>query len=380
MGGGNVYCTICSGPPDATNAEDNDNDSSVTTSDERWLETVVVVYGDCLSSPGSYDWCSWSVNSGFFFDHKKPLKDVILVPKWAAACQTGGSGQFDCSEGYVLMTHETCIRLAAEWSRAIHPSRYESVNVGHTDPSKFFWDSDNHPVCGFFADAQFKSDGPDDGILQAYQQKSRATFENVGQPLVSFRKVRDRMNKTFFFGSDTGCAPDWRDGCEQGYWHDEDWGVTHLKRPDRFPEIHPLDSSSKVNPLSPLTDKGLPLDVVVQLFTEIDWDGSDIRNLESVSRAWRDFFHAPVMQHHFWYKRIKFSLGEWNPTEADWTQSAETVRAALKKSNTMKMDWRRYYNDAGRSLNMQNRCRIRQAVLQLEEIMGHKVEFAPFWP
>ncbi|KAJ7579781.1 hypothetical protein C8J56DRAFT_963581 [Mycena floridula] len=266
------------------------------------------------------------------------------------------------------MTHETCIRLAAEWSRAIHPSRYESPQ-GHTDASKFFWDSDNHPVCDFL----FENGGSD-----AHTQKSRAIFEKLGEPSVSFDKVAKRMYNTFFAGYDKGRRPDWLDGCEQCFSHREEWGITHLKRPDHFPDLHPLDSSSKVMLISPLTDKGLPLDVVVYLFIKTDWDGSDIRNLESVSRAWRDFFRSPAMQHHFWFKRINCSLGRWNPTARDWTQSAERVREALKEANIVKMDWRRYYNDAGRSLNMQNRSRIRRATLQLEEAMGYNVEPEPF--
>ncbi|KAJ7579785.1 hypothetical protein C8J56DRAFT_1058801 [Mycena floridula] len=146
------------------------------------------------------------------------------------------------------------------------------------------------------------------------------------------------MYNTFFAGYDKGRRPDWLDGCEQCFSHQEEWGVTHLKRPDHFPKIHSLDSSSKVNPLSPLTDKGLSLDVVVDLFAEINWNGSNIRNLESVSKAWRDFFRSPVTQHHFWFKRINCSLGRWNPTAGDWTQSAGSVRESLKEANTVKMD------------------------------------------
>ncbi|KAJ7595327.1 hypothetical protein C8J56DRAFT_852407 [Mycena floridula] len=391
MGGGTIYCSICGGPPEVESEDleakpdDNDNNASFTKSDNQWLETVVVVYGDCLSPTGIYDQGMWSVLTypadvdDDDDNDKKPLNDPINVPTWAAACQTGGSGRFFCYDHMdVFMTHETCIRLAAEWSRAIHPSRYGPNDT--TDPSKFFWDSDNHPVSEFF----YVSGGSaarrsEQDILDAYRQKSKATFEKLGEPSVSFAEVTDRMRETFFVGYDKGRRPDWLDGCEQCYSHEEEWGVTHLKRPDRFPNIHSLDeSSSRVIPLSPLIDKGLPLDVVVHLFAEIDWNGSDIRNLESVSRAWRDFFHSPVMQHHFWFKRINCSLGRWNPTAGDWTQSAERVRQALKEANTVKIDWRRYYNDCGRSLNMENRGRIRQAVLQLEEAMGYDVKLDPF--
>ncbi|KAJ7599066.1 hypothetical protein C8J56DRAFT_181359 [Mycena floridula] len=377
MGGANVYCAVCGGPPNSDDTEvepDSDNDNrSFTQSDEQWLQTCVVVYADCISPPGSYDWSSYSVYGGPT-DHSKPLKDPIQVPKWAADCQPGGSGCFCCHEDVVcaFMTHESCIRLAAEWSRALNPSRFESNN-DHTDPSKFFWDANDQPVCSFFCNEELEAGSfdKDELALKAFHKKSKETYEKLGEPRTSFSLITERMSARFFFGYDE--MPDWREGCEQDYCHEEEWGVTHLKRPDRFPDLHPLDSSSDLDPVSPLTDQGLPLDVVIRLFTEIDWNGSDILNLELVSRAWRDFFRSPVMQHHFWLKQIVSSRGEWTPTEADWTESAEKVREALKAANTVKMDWRRYYNEAGSSLNMQNRRRIRRAVLQLEDIMGYKV-------
>jgi hypothetical protein len=172
--------------------------------------------------------------------------------------------------------------------------------------------------------------------------------------------------------------PEWYHDNSEGYAHEEDFGITHLKRPDRFPRIHPaeFDSSISLSPASLFPN--LPLDIVISIVTEFEYDGSVIRSLECVSRSWRDFFRTPSMQYHYWYKRVLLYEGEFTPTAADWTESADAVRRALSEARTdsssesgMMVDWRRYYNDARKSPNIKNRGRMYDAVYTLDHLMGN---------
>ncbi|KAJ7587332.1 hypothetical protein C8J56DRAFT_941708, partial [Mycena floridula] len=260
--------------------------------------------------------------------------------------------------------HELCIRLAAEWSRARNPTRFNELGAlgqGRTDASKFLW-SVKGPTTPFFCDL-YLADG--------FSEKSLAMRNKLGNPEKQVRVVTaqvwwsDSVRDTFGYQK----VPAWRTGCQQDYEHEDEYGIQHLKRPDCFPDIHSVDQTPTISiqSLFPIAARGLPLEIVLHIVEDTGLD-DDIFQLECLSRPWRDLFRTPLLQRQIWLKRVLQS--GFTPTAADWTESAEKLRTALE-TDSNSSDWRRFFKEAKKSLNMKNRTRLQNRVATIDRHLGH---------
>ncbi|KAJ7587349.1 hypothetical protein C8J56DRAFT_78220 [Mycena floridula] len=135
--GSNMYCFVCGGPTSDQFCDKSSQDSTnvlftempgLSLGDVHWIQTSVVVYADCISPPGQYDWSSISAQPYEKSELKRisaSLPDPVHLPDWAYENQPG-RGNYDCSEQEdAPIAHELCIRLAAEWSKAWDPSQFD---------------------------------------------------------------------------------------------------------------------------------------------------------------------------------------------------------------------------------------------------------------
>ncbi|KAJ7587328.1 hypothetical protein C8J56DRAFT_716232, partial [Mycena floridula] len=160
------------------------------------------------------------------------------------------------------------------------------------------------------------------------------------------------------------------------YPHKTEYGIEHLKRPDFFPYLHDLDDSStsiQIDSLFPFAG-GVPLEIFLHILTDLaliyrleNEGGPGIRVLERVSRPWRDFFRSPRLQNQIWMRLVKEAY--FMPTAADWTESAERIRSALKGPGAV--DWRRFFIEGNDSQHMKNRSRISDAIYHLDHRLGN---------
>ncbi|EIN05201.1 hypothetical protein PUNSTDRAFT_137883 [Punctularia strigosozonata HHB-11173 SS5] len=149
----------------------------------------------------------------------------------------------------------------------------------------------------------------------------------------------------------------WIDGPDDEYVHEEENGITHLKRPDHFPPIH-----EHILPFR------CPSDVGLNILSYLD--GPSLPALQLVSRAWRDTMCCRLAQRCLWYPLAR--QYRFTPTDTDWTRSAEAVRQTRSSpARRSVVDWRRHYKDCWNSLNMRNRTRIFRAVWNISHRLGH---------
>ncbi|KAJ7587350.1 hypothetical protein C8J56DRAFT_78242 [Mycena floridula] len=82
---------------------------------------------------------------------------------------------------------------------------------------------------------------------------------------------------------------------------------------------------------------------------------------------WRQLLRSSSLQRAIWLKKA-IEIG-FTPTEADWSESAERIRGAMGSSSVEARDWRRYYRDAAKNSSMENRARIKKAVLFMDNAL-----------
>ncbi|KAJ7587439.1 hypothetical protein C8J56DRAFT_1081673 [Mycena floridula] len=332
------YCIICGGPPGCIGYQVNPQGGFIsheipglTHGDMQWLETVVLLYADCISPSGGWHWSSWSVDAyavtGHYYGNPqlKP-EDPIQVPNWASENRPG-SGSYRCdADDSPPLAHELCIRLAAEWSRKLFPNKFGALEESRTEPSKFLW-SPAGPSTEFFCNLDLNRA---DAETIAFQAKGKKAWEELGHLESKGISIWDQDFPERLYGYDT--LPAWAQARDQDYNHEEEYGIQHLKRPDCFPQIHPLSESAvaadiPIPTLFPVSVTPIPLEIILHILTNV----ADLHALECLSRDWRSLLSSPSLQGQFWLKRAK-RLG-YTPTAADWTESAERVRAAMLASS-----------------------------------------------
>jgi hypothetical protein len=299
-------------------------------------------------------------------DELEPKPEVEdLVERPPDAKSPLGPGSYDCdSFSDVWLAHEVCIRLAAAWAKESHPKVFPKES--NLDPAKFLWD-DIGPVCDWFCDASARQDHD---AARAYRARSKAAKQAAGNPTkVDIAKNFTSEKFKYGYDPDDKDAFRWLDGCGQEYEHEKEYGVAHLKRPDRFPELHelPVDTPTFPSSSAPFPFH-LPAEVVLKIVEESDDD--TLNALERTSRGWRDFLRCRFAQRYVWLARL--SGTNYTPTDADWTRSAEAVRQALATpERRASIDWRRYLSDCDRSLNLKNRQRIYESVWAISHWLDH---------
>ncbi|KAJ7583199.1 hypothetical protein C8J56DRAFT_953332 [Mycena floridula] len=393
------FCYICDGPIDSMTYCDREYTEfhqmkpdvwrsfhempELTEGDEQWLTTAAVIYADCISPRGQihHDFFlrPYTNQKRFHYASEPDLitdilvlkpEDPVHVPDWACEHQPGMAKYQDVDGSYIA--HDLCIRLAAEWSRALFPSRFDKLGAltdGRTDPSKFLWNLSG-PCQPFFCDAIYEEE---DEATRAFAKASAITLAKLGD----LQTVR----LSLFWSKGSPCGyiyvqPPWRieDDYDDHAMHRRVDGITHLKRPDCFPDIYPIAEPIAFIPIQALfpSTASLPLEIILYILldvvNDIDHASSDIFSLENASHVWRDLLRTPLVQRHIWLKHVK-DVG-FTPNAADWTESAERIRVAMDQSE-LDMDWRRFFFDARKSLHMKNRLRIKKEVLLIDHGLGN---------
>ncbi|KAJ7588044.1 hypothetical protein C8J56DRAFT_940770 [Mycena floridula] len=175
-------CYICDGPIyNLLHAPSVYQIPGLNEGDKQWLETVVLVYADCISPRGELDDDTFLLpytKQQKYLRNSSQLEDPVHVPEWACENQPGMAK-------YVDLAHELCIRLAAEWSRELFPSRFNKFGAlvgGRTDPSKFLWNI-RGPYNGFFSDAEFRNE---DDVTRDFAKASVMTQNRLGELETAF--------------------------------------------------------------------------------------------------------------------------------------------------------------------------------------------------
>ncbi|EIM80918.1 uncharacterized protein STEHIDRAFT_142755 [Stereum hirsutum FP-91666 SS1] len=429
----------------------------LTSSDASWLcDNTVAVYADCISPPGIYQRKENRLRpaakietvlgrmcfSGFAGDLDKYLRwggegeresyreleemlremefvddgihlDSGFTPNWARAMRPGDMTDYpvDIEQG-VYIAHETCLFLATAWSKTQNPSHYgDSTITGEPEPDdvlKFGMCSDQRThIASFFVyalPALIPNLVPTslEPATAAFFAMTRANLSKIGvDPDLSFTRIDlQPVLRDFLHGVEptkrSKAGGTWLEGRKShNFYHREQYGIAHLKRPDTFPVVSQIQKPKPVrlspwtvigNPIAPKAFKlfptstkatrghSLPLEIVLRILTIGDIDDSDVRSLERVSRSWKDFFRTPFMQKAWWRDvccKVPFNGCLYLPTAADWTMSAEMVRIALKMKgkDAECYDWRGYFIRARKDLNIQNRRRILEAVMLLDNMI-----------
>lgn len=353
------------------------------------------------------------------------VEEPVSVPDWARAMRPGDMTDYpvDIDEG-VYIAHETCLFLATAWSKAHNPSHYsDSTSVGTTcepepepdDVLKFGMCSDMSTHIASFLIHAFRSLRPGDlnptsldpqtaaFIPSSSSQETTISQLGATPDLSSTRVDFQPILRDFTHGLEptqrSKAGGEWLEGRKDyNFYHRKRYGITHLKRPDYFPRVREIEKPKPVR-LSPWTvigtpvahgafklfpacsraknrsnDGDLPLEIILRILKAGDIDDSDARSLECVSRSWRDFFRTSFIQRTWWRDvccKAPLDGCLYLPTTADWTLSADEVRWALgvKGKEAERLDWRGYFNEARKSLNIQNRRRILECAGVLEEMI-----------
>ncbi|EIN05150.1 hypothetical protein PUNSTDRAFT_127998 [Punctularia strigosozonata HHB-11173 SS5] len=377
----NLHCTICGGPTGQRLWNEEDDDfidfkelPGLTLDDTHWIgRSSVVVYADCLSLPGEFD-----DDTGILYatgdevigdedgdDLLLEKRDPVLRPKDAPLSPLG-RGEYICASADRMLVHELCIRLAASWTKEARPAAFRGDGLSNT--AKFFW-TNQGPGCIWAYEADMKLDDDEDYDTRAYLVKSRAAHKAARRP-ARINIADNWQNRKFLYGysEDDTSSRAWQKSLYEVYYHQADYGITHLKRPDRFPDVHELPTELPVPSPSSFFPFNLPADIVLHLLSELD--GPSMHALERTSRVWHDFLQSKLAQQHVWLPLLRKC--HYTPTDADWTESADAIRQTLvSPERRATVDWRRYHIDCSRSSNMINRARIHCSVQIIGQWLGH---------